>query len=427
LVAVGAVPVVALDLAYNAQTMGSPFALPFTVTGPYDTMGFGRRGVFPSTTFRFSARHGLQALTTNARWLPSWSFGGAVTVVLAVVALVAAARAGWRRSPWLWAVAGVGVAVFGGYLFFWSPYGMSRRWPGVQTLGPFYHLAALVPVAILGAQGLALLWRGTARSRAAALGAVAVGVVLTAVALPPKLDANTRVKHHYQAVGAQVRELDLSDAVLVMPARGERGFVSPAPFLENRPDLDQPVLYAEDRHARNFRLFDRFGDRSIYQLVQQQEPGDEFLESSLVPTRLRLDGGALVPLDLRVTNPDGRSHVVAYISDGHQRVERVLDDHSRPGAAYTVPWRLAGTGPSQGWTFVPSPSGGGMLTVGLAVDDTATVHGNHRWERRIPYRTVGGEVQLIRPGAGFELFAFGRTRHWITKDVDDRIVEVGGR
>jgi hypothetical protein len=66
-----------------------------------------------------------------------------------------------------------------------------------------------------------------------------------------------------------------------------------------------------------------------------------------------------------------------------------------------------------------------MLTVGLAVDDIASVHGGHRWERRMPYRTVGGEVQLIRPGAGYELFAFGGARHWISKDVDDRLAELG--
>jgi hypothetical protein len=437
-VAAGAVPVVALDLAYNAHTMGSPLTLPFTVTGRYDTMGFGRRGVFAATTFQFSAGDGLQALATNARWVPSWSFGGAVTVALAVVAPVAAARSGRRRSPWLWAVAGVAVAVFGGYLFFWSPYSMSRAWPGVQTLGPFYHLAVLVPVAILGARGLAILWRGTGRSRALAVGSSVVGVALTALALPPKLDANAEVKDRYQAIDDQVRGMRLSDAVLVLPSRGERGFYSPAPFLENRPDLDQPVLYAEDRDKRNFGLFDRFADRRIYQLVQQHAPGDEFFRPSLVPTRLRLDAGARLPLDLRVTNRDGRSHVVAYISDGHRRVERVLDVRSTRGAAYTVPWRLAAdaagparpagrSGPAEGgWTFVPAPSDGGMLTVGLAVDDTATVRGYQRWERRIPYRTVGGEIQLIRPGTGFELFAFGDVRHWISTDVDDRLAELPG-
>ena len=162
--------------------------------------------------------------------------------------------------------------------------------------------------------------------------------------------------------------------------------------------------------------------------MQQHEPDDELMRPSLVPTRLRLDGGTLIPLDLRIVNPNGRSHVVAYIGDGQRRVERVLDGRSASGAAYTVAWRLAGSGPAGadegGWTFAPAPSGGGMLTVGLAVEDTATVHGVHRWERRIPYRTVGDEVQLIRPGAGFELFAFGEARHWITKDVDDRLGEV---
>jgi 4-amino-4-deoxy-L-arabinose transferase-like glycosyltransferase len=428
-VAAGAAPIVALAMLYNAHTMGSPLALPFTVTGRYDTVGFGRRGIFPDSTFDFSPLDGLRGLARNLQWFPSWSFGGVITFALAGVAVVAAFRRGWRRTPWLLALAGLAVTVCLGYVVFWSPFSMSVRWPGVQTLGPYYHLAVLVPVAILGARGLDLLWQGSRRQRRVGVAAASTGVLLTILALPPKIEANAEVRDDFQEISDQLDALGLTDAVLVLPARGNDGYRSPTPFLENRPDLDQPVLYAEDRRAENFALFDRFADRGMFQLVQQHEAGDELMEPSLVPIRLQLEHGDELPLDMKVTNPTDRTHVIAYISDGRRRQEQILDDNSQWGDAYAVSWRLAGPDAARGVsaderTFEPEPSDAGMLTVGFAVDDTTTTDGDQRWERHLPYRTVDGEVQLIRPGLGYELFASDGSRHRIPKNVDDVLAEV---
>ncbi len=347
---------------------------------------------------------------------------------LAGVAVVAAFRSGWRRAPWVWALAGLAAIVCLGYVFFWSPFSMSVRWPGVQTLGPFYHLAVLVPVAILGAQGFDLLWRSQGTARRVGVAAVLVGVALTAVGLPSKVEANAEVRDDFREVDDQVAALGLSSAVLVVPQRGHDGFTSPVPFLENRPDLDQPVLYAEDRRAGNFELFDRFTDRPIYRLLQQHEDGDKLLEPSLVPTRLHLEEGDDLALDLRVTNPTKETHVVAYITDGRGRKTQLVDGDSTWAESYDVSWRLAtGDGPADGRaderTFRPRATDAGMLTVGLALDDTTTTQGDVRWERRIPYRTVGDEVQLIRPGQGYELLASKGRRHWIPRNVDGMLAE----
>jgi hypothetical protein len=113
------------------------------------------------------------------------------------------------------------------------------------------------------------------------------------------------------------------------------------------------------------------------------------------------------------------------------RRERLVDDDSAWGDSYDVSWRLdmggepgSGPGSKDDHTFAPEASDAGMLTVGLAVDDTTTTRGDVRWERRIPYRTVGDEVQLIQPGLGFELLAHRGERHWIAKNIDDRLAEV---
>jgi 4-amino-4-deoxy-L-arabinose transferase-like glycosyltransferase len=428
-VAGGAAPIVALDMLYNAHTMGSPLALPFSVTSRYDTVGFGRRGVFADTTFEFSPLDGLRGLAKNLQWFPSWSFGGVITFALAGLALAAAFRSGWRRTPWLLALAGVAVTVCLGYVLFWSPFSMSVRWPGVQTLGPYYHLAVLVPVAILGARGLDLLWQGTGRQRRIGIAAALTGVLLTSLALPSKIEANAEVKDSFQEIRDEVDALRLTNAVLVVPTRGNDGFQSPTPFLENTPDLDKPVLYAEDRGAENFALFDRFAGRRVYQLVQQYEAGDQLMEPSLVPTRLRLEHGDALPLDLKVTNPTDRTHVIAYVTDGRRRRQQLLDDSSRWGDTYAVSWRLAARDGADGTpadepTFVPESSDAGVLTVGFMVDDTASTDGDQRWERHVPYRTVDGEVQLIRPGLGYELFASDGSRHRIPRNIDDLLAEV---
>lgn len=444
-VACGAAPVVGLDLLYNAHTMGNPLSLPFTVTGPYDTVGFGRRGIFADGTFNFTPRDGVEGLTRNLQWFPSWSFGGIVTFLLAGVAVVVAARAGWRRHPWLWATAGVAVSVCAGYVFFWSPFSMSDRWPGVETLGPFYHLAVLVPVVLLGAYGLDVLLRGTTLQRRLAMGAAGIGMVLTVLALSPKIEANAEVRDEFEALDDQVDALRLRDAVLVLPARGNDGFMSPTPFLENRPDLDQSVLYAEDRGAENLALFDRHPDRDIVQLVQQLETGDEMLEPSLVPTPLRLEGDGQVRLDLTLTNVTEHSRVIAYVSDGRTRQEHLLDDASHQGEAFSLSWELSADGqaaPADGAATTAAPAGGvppvrrfaprpvesGTLTVGFAVgsgtDEVADT--DQRWERRFPYRIVDGELQLVRPGRGYELFAYAGERRWLAKDVDGFVDEGAG-
>jgi hypothetical protein len=69
-----------------------------------------------------------------------------------------------------------------------------------------------------------------------------------------------------------------------------------------------------------------------------------------------------------------------------------------------------------------------MLTVGVAVgtgtDDVA--ESDQRWELRFPYRIVDGELQLVRPGRGYELLSYGGERHWIAKDVDGFVAESAG-
>jgi hypothetical protein len=394
-VAAGALPVLALTLVYNAVVVGGPFRLPFTVTGPQDTFGFGERGVFPEYTVDFAPADGVTGLLDSLRAMPGWVFGGVVLVALAVFGLVR------TRGPARWAVASLAAVVPLGYLPFWGPWATTAQWEGVQLFGPFYHLPVVVPLTVLGAAGLVELGRlTTVAAQALAAVAAATMVVLTVLAVPDALAGNLAVRDDFRAVQSFVADAGLDDAVLLLPRRGDLGFASTTPFLENDPSLRQPVLYAEQRGVADLALADRFPDRTLYRLSEDLPPG-EATGGRLTLDRLRVDAGPAVTLRLRVTNPTDRPVAVAYLSDGEQVWSKVLDRASSRGRVYEVTWTVAAPGAAgPGPDAVPLP-GAGVLAAGLDVRTAeAADRPGRRWERRVAHRTVddGARLELLRPG-----------------------------
>jgi len=402
--AAGAAPVVVLVLVYDALVVGSPLRLPYTVTGPQDGFGFGRRGVFPQSTISFNPVNGVDGLLANLRWLPSWTAGGIVLVALAVVGLF---RTSGRAR---WAVAALAVVVPLGYLPFWGPYAMGRLWPGVRLFGFFYHLPVLVPLVTFGAAGLLALARATRSGRPPWLrpvtaAVVAAMVVLTALALPDKVAANLAVRDDYRALQRFVDDQHLGTAVLLLPYRGDLGFESTSPFLENDASLDQPVLYAEQRGARDLELVDGHPDRALYRLTQQLAPG-RTTGGRLAIDRLRVTSGPTVTVHLRLTNPTDRPVAVTYADVAGGAISRVLDRSSAPGRSYDVSWTVAVPGadtpPPGDGVRLPAGSTSGVLSLGLRVEQAGAGAADlgRRWEQRIAYRLVDGgtRVELLLPG-----------------------------
>ncbi|MGY1690807.1 glycosyltransferase family 39 protein [Geodermatophilus sp. SYSU D01105] len=398
--AAGAAPLLALSMGYNAVVVGGPLRLPFTVTGAQDGFGFGQRGVFPGSTVPFTPADGLSGLVENLRWTPSWVFGGIVLVAAAVLGLVC------TRGPERWPVAALAVVVPLGYLPFWGPYAMSRLWQGVELFGPYYHLPVVVPLVVLGAAGLTWLGRRAgAAPRALTAGTVAAMVLLTALAVPDKVAANAAVRDDLRAVQRFVAAQDLDDAVLLLPRRGDQGFLSTTPFLENDPGLDQPVLYAEERSPGVFALLDRFPDRTFSRLAEDLPPG-ELTGGDLAIERLTVESGPTVTLRARLTNPTDRPVVVAYLDDGETVRTQVLDRASARGRSYEVAWTVAAPGAAAGPDAVRLPAGvaPGELAVGLDLRGSADGdRPGRRWERRVAARVVdgGATVEVLRPGRGF--------------------------
>jgi hypothetical protein len=211
---------------------------------------------------------------------------------------------------------------------------------------------------------------------------------------------NRAVTAEYRAVQRAVAAADLDDALLFLPRRGDLGFASTTPFLENDPSLRQPVLYAEQRGAADLALADRFPDRTLYRLSEDLRPG-QTTGGRLTLDRLRVDAGPTVTLQLRVTNPTDRPVAVAYLSDGEQVWSQVLDRASSRGRVYEVTWTVAAPGAASDHPeAIPLP-GAGVLAAGLDVRTAeAADRPGRRWERRVAHRAVddGARLELLRPG-----------------------------
>jgi hypothetical protein len=399
----GTLPALGGMLAYDAVVLGDPLRLPYTVTGSADGFGFGPRGVFAQSTIDFTLQNGVAGTLTNLRWLPGWTAGGIVLVAVAVVGLVR------TRGAARWPVAALAVVVPLGYLPFWGPYAMSALWPGLQTFGPFYHLPVVVPLVVFGAAGIVALSRAARGAAArwarplAVVPAVAM-VALTAVAVPDEVSANLSVRDDYRALQRFVADDDLGRAVLLLPWRGDVGFDSTSPFLENTPALDQPVLYAEDRGGLDLDVVDDHPDRALYRLTQEL-PAGRTTGGTLTLDRLRVETAAALPVHLRIDAAPAGQVAVAYAAlDGTLVASHALDTASDADLTWTVAAPGAAAPPTPDVVALPASAHQGVLAVGVDVrspdrPDSA----GRRWERRIAYRVVDGgtRIELLRPGQGW--------------------------
>ena len=171
--AVGALPLTAAVLAYDAVATGSPLRLPFGLLEPRDAIGFGERRLVPEDgDHGFGPAQGLQGLLVH--------FGlGPLTWAAAGLLLVPAALVAWRRAepPVRVLLAAVAVQV-AGYSVFWGPWNFSVLWGlGTRVLGPIYAVPLLTPV-VLAALPVLARWRRARPRAVTALAAVAVVVSL---------------------------------------------------------------------------------------------------------------------------------------------------------------------------------------------------------------------------------------------------------
>jgi len=285
-------------------------------------------------------------------------------------------------------------------------------------MGPFYHLALLIPLAVFGAAGL-----GALIDRSRAIGAIAVAglVAVTAVSVGSKIDRNRDVKHDEREVQLLVERADLGRAVLFMNDRGTLGFESAAPFLENTPSLDRPVVYALDDGPADLAVLDRFPDRTAARLRTELRPGDALLDPTRFVERLAVAHGRSVILRFRVVNTVGTQMVVTTLHVGHVDRSVVLDRASTRGKSYDVAWTVSSAPseqPSPTTVVLPDAIG----TVDVEADFPAPGGAADRYQRQYPYTVAGGEARVLTPGWGRYFFRYTKPI-WLNQDVAPTLME----
>jgi hypothetical protein len=293
---------------------------------------------------------------------------------------------------------------------------MSALWDGLEALGPFYHLPVVIPLAVFA--GIALD-QVLARQRALAIGTVVAMLALTLVAVRPAVDRNRDETDDYESIDAVIDAAGLDHAVLFVDYTPDTGFEARTPFLRNRPDLDQPVLYAYDRGGADFALVDRYPDRSLARLesvLRSDSPSGFNLGAFLLPDRhpfrsdlvvtpIEIERGPDFEQPLGIRNPEPGASMTFYrVVPGAAIDELELGAKRRAGVVGTVDAEeLDGAEPA------------GELRFGVRVTprDGAPARA---YELRYPYRlTADGEIEVMTPGTQWA--QHGDT--WYRQDISD--------
>ena len=272
----GAGPALGLGL-YDQLATGHVFKLPFNLLESSDNVGFGVHRLFPTDLpHHFGLVEGLVGVGNHLALMLIWVAGGPVLVLLAAL--------GWHRALGrradhergdrqpsgpgergdrqpsgpgergdrqqsgpgergaLVALIGAGVLLAVGYVMFWGAWNAAVLWGGTAMVGPFYFMPLVVPLALLGAEGLRAMARRPTGRAAAVIGLVAVTLAVTI----PTMAGDARASRQDGALLALARRAPAwagGPALVFVP--GQDSFVMhPVNVLGNGWRIGGPVAFA---------------------------------------------------------------------------------------------------------------------------------------------------------------------------------------
>jgi 4-amino-4-deoxy-L-arabinose transferase-like glycosyltransferase len=381
--AVGAMPLIALTLAYNRRVTGSLTQFPILVADPLDTFGFGFRRLMPTyPKVEYGPRSAGIALLKNSALLPVFLAGN-------IVGIAAAGAGLWlgRRQRSTIALLLVATAFPVGYIVFW---GMHISSLAARFGGPIYFVPLYAPLCVLIATTILWAWD---RQRAQGIALAAVLVLATLPAAYSRFDVNRRISE------AQLPWKHATDSIegraLVFVAHSGPYLMALDPYASNGPALDDRVLYANDLGARNLDLIAAMHDRTPYLersnlTAEDLAPREHPRTPSVSITPLRVVSGDHVSLSARATNVTGAAHIEIFLLiDGNVQWRSISADATR-GATYSTTWALDATALARRR---------GTVTMGVGFGSSAEEAQLHAVESQaFHYRVTGGAVEVLAPG-----------------------------
>ena len=353
--------------AWNWAATGSPTRLPFALLERRDALGFGIRKLYPTDNpHDFGFGDGWAGVAEHLRLLGLWTCGGVLLAVLAVVVLVRR-RA---RAPAVALLAG-GLLLCAGYLFFWGVWNAAKNWAGISYVGPFYVLAVLVPLVLLGAQGLVDVFRWRP---AAGVGATAGCLALTGVTLAGAVATNAAFTDQNEQLSRLLTAG--SPQKLVFVAADPSFLMHPTAVLANPADIGSAApVYALARGSADYGVLRRFPTLAPYLLRLAGLYGHTAdTPVRAVLERLSLRHGPAVRVRLHVTPPAGAHYLYLTVSAGSVRYAYPLDPSRATEVTLVIDAagvRVPGRPPPLG--EVASPPAGGVLLTLQGLDNQGAV------------------------------------------------------
>jgi hypothetical protein len=392
--AAGALPMLALCLAYNAATTGNPLKFPLWAIGGNDAFGFGDRAIAAGgRPIHFGPGESFLALRQNLRAFPHWLFGGLACLPL----LVWGGRCLWStRRDALLVLVSIAVIYPVGYFFYYGNYLIIS---GKDLYGPHYYLGLLIPATMLIAVAILDIWR---RRRLLALVLVPALVFGTAIEVGDKVRRNQRVHDDIAREVAVLRSSVRGRAVVIVPNGIDGAYVlHPRGELGNSPELSDNALYAADLGGRNLDLFDRFPDRTLYRLVTTGPgiggpPHVDALKRVHAPT---------IDLTVRATPLPDRSAFVTYAAVQNDVAKvcvvarTATPAHPISAPVHMTPTAVTLSGCEGGDIVVPLPGGPTTVVIGAASSTKAQLATGSQLEVRYWTRTDDGQVEAVMPPA----------------------------
>lgn len=279
--ALGFLPCVALLLAYNDFTTGSPLRFGYELVWPFDRTGFGpdigpnghdlANGIFNVRYNLDALQHILFGWPRQLTLLPAL-----LALFLAAIALIrqrrsrANRRHGWGPAEITLLLGAMSASLMLVHLLYWTP---------GQMYGPRYFFEATGALALLTARGITqaaaglawgLRWRRIPATSAQLLAYGSVLLIVTGLMVSSLTTVAPRefrtYTDWYDINGDGLRRVEaagLTNAVVFIDTRRWTDY---APFFsQNEPTLDSPVVYAVERSPEtNQRLMAHYPGREFY-------------------------------------------------------------------------------------------------------------------------------------------------------------------
>jgi hypothetical protein len=402
----GTFPFVALFLAYDQVTTGSPLRMAFRATGRIDDFGFGWRASFdvPNSARGGQVHYtvGLALATVRHTFAVLPRFIGFAPLVAACVGVLIWKR---RKDERVWLLVAMIGTVIVGYFFWWgtaNAYNFGLEY----GLGPFYHYPMLGPLFVAASWGFMSL-----RSRNAKIVLALVGFAWTG-------GAGVVVLRDAQVAGAaRAAELAALDApgrslVLEVPLFPHDPYVRYA----NDGNLRGKELVAVDIPGRRLEVIDRFPDHKPFLLRSFRRFDDPFGEIHRDRIPLEVIRSPSVELAMHA-NVKGNLGATAYLRIGQN------DPH----------FFMSGTGAVDGSFGLTARSSGLLrggsteVAVGVAIAQPGTpaprsLTGDW-YECRFEARAVpDGRISALAPCEGWHHYVFpGGKSATVLEDLTGRL------